>query len=425
MTAQEFLGSCIFLFVKHPYDVGDRVDIVGPGGTEYLVVEQISLLYSVFKRIDNMKLVQVPNIILNSLWIENITRSNAMKEQLDMFISFDTTLEDIETLRTEMESFVQHPDNSRDFFPDIVLEATGIGNMDKLQLKIEIRHKSNWHNETVRASRRSKFMCALVLALRKVPIYGPGGGGEPLGGPTNPGYSVSVSDSWAADSREKATKAKEAQRLVPTAPASAPGPDSKLAGALGSLPEEAAATSLNNRRPTLDAAYENLTRSDSAHSRGGDDTSMRNPSIDASRNDIVSRKSTRGRRKPGETAPSTQEDVPPGVPGPAFNLTSPTPRASSPQTKSLSPFESRRSDRDEEAGLGGYEMDGPVRDEREYGSHPMQQQQQPHQGGAPTAYNTRYQQGADGEQLLPTSPQTRLQRLSLGFGSGEGDEPFI
>lgn len=55
VTTQEFLGSCIFLFVKHPYDVGDRVDISG----EYLVVEQISLLYCVFTRIDNMKIVQV------------------------------------------------------------------------------------------------------------------------------------------------------------------------------------------------------------------------------------------------------------------------------------------------------------------------------------------------------------------------------
>jgi hypothetical protein len=26
-TMQEILLSCIFLFVKHPYDVGDRVDI--------------------------------------------------------------------------------------------------------------------------------------------------------------------------------------------------------------------------------------------------------------------------------------------------------------------------------------------------------------------------------------------------------------
>jgi small-conductance mechanosensitive channel len=63
VTAQEFLGSCIFLFVKHPYDVGDRVDITGPE-KECLVVEQISLLYTVFKRIDCMKMVQVASIFL-------------------------------------------------------------------------------------------------------------------------------------------------------------------------------------------------------------------------------------------------------------------------------------------------------------------------------------------------------------------------
>lgn len=62
VTTQEFLGSCIFLFVKHPYDVGDRVDITGPE-KEFLVVEQISLLYTVFKRIDSMKMVQVCQII--------------------------------------------------------------------------------------------------------------------------------------------------------------------------------------------------------------------------------------------------------------------------------------------------------------------------------------------------------------------------
>ena len=52
------MGSCIFLFVKHPYDVGDRVDIVGPE-KEQLIVEKISLLYTVFVRIDKMQVVQV------------------------------------------------------------------------------------------------------------------------------------------------------------------------------------------------------------------------------------------------------------------------------------------------------------------------------------------------------------------------------
>jgi len=58
VTTQEFLGSCIFLFVKHPYDVGDRVDITGPE-KEQLIVEKISLLYTVFTRIDKMQVVQV------------------------------------------------------------------------------------------------------------------------------------------------------------------------------------------------------------------------------------------------------------------------------------------------------------------------------------------------------------------------------
>ncbi|KAI1293393.1 Mechanosensitive ion channel-domain-containing protein [Xylaria venustula] len=214
VTSQEILGSCIFLFVKHPYDVGDRIDITGPE-KEALIVEKISLLYTVFTRIDKMQVVQVPNIVLNNLWIENVSRSKAMKEVIEVNVSYDTSFEDIELLRQEMERFVRAPDNSRDFQPDIAIGVGGVGDLDKLNLKIAIKHKSNWHNEIVRATRRSKFICALALAMKKVPINAPGGGGEALGGPTNPTYSVSVSDAEAAAARDKAEKDKDAARLVP------------------------------------------------------------------------------------------------------------------------------------------------------------------------------------------------------------------
>ncbi|QSZ30734.1 hypothetical protein DSL72_000292 [Monilinia vaccinii-corymbosi] len=308
-TTQEFLGSCIFLFVKHPYDVGDRVDV----SSEYLVVEQISLLFTIFKRIDNMKMVQVPNIVLNNLWIENITRSKAMKEQLDMFISFDTTLEDIELLRMEMEAFVRNPENSRDFQPDITLEAVGIGNMDKLQLKVEIRHKSNWHNETVRAARRSKFMCALVLALRKIPIHAPGGGTDALGGPLNPNYSVSVTDEWAAHAREESTLTKDSKRLVPTLKNTNPD--------LGPIDsEEGAADALNARRPGLDYAHSNsYNDADDVPALGVDNFDLYgNP-----RSSLLKRASTRGRRKPGEHLPPNAFQSPPG-----FSVTIDGPSAS-------------------------------------------------------------------------------------------------
>ncbi|RAL67692.1 hypothetical protein DID88_008433 [Monilinia fructigena] len=257
LTTAGVSRSCIFLFVKHPYDVGDRVDI----SSEYLVVEQISLLFTIFKRIDNMKMVQVPNIVLNNLWIENITRSKAMKEQLDMFISFDTTLEDIEILRTEMEAFVRNPDNSRDFQSDIVLEAVGIGNMDKLQLKVEIRHKSNWHNETVRAARRSKIYLGI-----------------------------------------KSAATKDSKRLVPTLKNTNPD--------LGPIEtEEDAAEALNARRPGLDFAHSNSYNDNDDISTLGEDNFdlYGNP-----RSSLLKRASTRGRRKPGEHLPPNAFQSTPG-----------------------------------------------------------------------------------------------------------------
>ena len=48
-TAQEFLQSLIFVFVKHPFDVGDRVTVYGNTGTtlkgDDYFVKEISLLY--------------------------------------------------------------------------------------------------------------------------------------------------------------------------------------------------------------------------------------------------------------------------------------------------------------------------------------------------------------------------------------------
>lgn len=216
VTTQEFLGSCIFLFVKHPYDVGDRVDIAANGEKLALQVEKISLLYTVFVRIDRMQIVQTPNIQLNNMWIENVSRSKAMKECVDVNISYDTTFDDVELLRMEMEKFVRHPDNSRDFQPDFSIGVGSVGDLDKLNLKIVIKHKSNWHNDGVRATRRSKFICALAAALKKVPIYGPGGGNEALGSVGNPSYSVTVTDEHAAKNRQDASDAKESKRMVAT-----------------------------------------------------------------------------------------------------------------------------------------------------------------------------------------------------------------
>lgn len=370
--------------------MGDRVDIVGPT-QEFLIVEQISLLFTIFKRIDSMKMVQVPNIVLNNLWIENITRSKAMKEQLDMYISFDTSLEDIETLRSEMEAFVRHPDHSRDFQSDITLEAVGIGNMDKMQLKVEIRHKSNWANESIRAARRSKFMCALVLALRKVPIYGPGGGGEPLGGATNPGYSVAVSDELAAEAREKAAAAKEAKRLIP----SPPKPDTaKSSGIdhLGSKAEQEAADMLSARRPGPEDNVIWAGRDeDTLNSRDESLELQRNNDLDDLKQGLMKRQSTRGRRRPGDHVPTIMR-----FDAPSMNVTQP-----SPPRRSIGTL-------DEEAELGLQQTTSGA----SYMGAGIQQQQ----SGGYSMFPSRAQSSRQQGQPMGSAPTSgRTRRLSLGF----------
>lgn len=196
-TAQEVLGSCVFIFVKHPFDVGDRVDI----DARPYIVERISLLFTIFRCVSDHRITQVPNAVLNTLWIDNLTRATAMHEHLAVSVSFGTTIAHIQSLREEMEFFVRDKENCRDFQPDLDVEVVGLGDdTDRLQLRVDLRHKSNWANESVRAARRSKFMAALVMAMRKLQVRGPGD--TPLPGYVEPTPAPSISTEDRSTSSE-------------------------------------------------------------------------------------------------------------------------------------------------------------------------------------------------------------------------------
>src|SRR6202012_4828486 len=108
-TAQEFLQSIIFVFVKHPFDVGDRVSIYGNTGSalkgDDYFVKKISLLYTEFKKMEG-QIVQAPNSYLNTLFILNQRRSGGLAEAIPITIKFGTTLEQIESLRMQLLDFV-------------------------------------------------------------------------------------------------------------------------------------------------------------------------------------------------------------------------------------------------------------------------------------------------------------------------------
>jgi len=241
-TVGEFNAACILVFVKHPFDVGDRVNM---NDHEYEVV-RISLLYTVFRRIDTDTISQVANQIVGNLWIDNVSRSKAMKERYTFSVSAGTSFHDIEILRAELQAFVRAPENSRDFQPDVDIQLVSVGDLKQLDLRVEIRHKvrifnlltlysltlaqSNWAIDALRAYRRSKFMCALLSAMRKVPIDGPAGSGPERGSINAPNYSVTISDAEAKATRAAFDEAKSSKKFVPT---EAVVPEASVPGSTG------------------------------------------------------------------------------------------------------------------------------------------------------------------------------------------------
>ncbi|WVF70531.1 hypothetical protein IAT40_005322 [Kwoniella sp. CBS 6097] len=171
-TMQEILAACIFLFVKHPFDVGDRVDIDGNSYT----VAKMQLMSSSFKRTDG-KYVWIGHNVLSTKVIENIRRSGPIAETFVFEVDFETSFEALQALRARMLKFCK--DNSRDFLPVFDVIVDDIPAQGKMVLKADIKYKSNWQQGALKVQRRNKWICALKMSLADLKIWGPAGAGNP------------------------------------------------------------------------------------------------------------------------------------------------------------------------------------------------------------------------------------------------------
>ncbi|GAB7364462.1 hypothetical protein MBLNU230_g5272t1 [Neophaeotheca triangularis] len=173
-TAQEFLQSLIFVFVKHPFDVGDRVSVYGNTGDlgrgDDYFVKEISLLYTEFKKLQG-HVVQAPNSYLNTLFILNQRRSGGLAEAVPITFKFGTTLEQIDGLRERLLEYVTI--EKREFQPNILTEVREVMEVHSVTMNIVFFYKSNWQNEGLRLARRNKFICAMMACMQDLGIEGP------------------------------------------------------------------------------------------------------------------------------------------------------------------------------------------------------------------------------------------------------------
>ncbi|KAM3074863.1 hypothetical protein ACMFMG_008276 [Clarireedia jacksonii] len=173
-TAQEFLQSVIFVFVKHPFDVGDRVTIYGNTGSKLTgddyFVKEISLLYTEFKKMEG-HVVQAPNSYLNTLFILNQRRSGGLAEAVPITVKFGTTIHQLEALREQLVKFVQA--EKREYQGKILTEVTTIYENHSITFNVVFFYKSSWQNELLRLQRRNKFIIAMICAMEDLGIEGP------------------------------------------------------------------------------------------------------------------------------------------------------------------------------------------------------------------------------------------------------------
>lgn len=114
--------------------------------------------------------------MLNSLWIDNITRSDVKLDNFTINVLYNTSLKEIDKLCDEIKNLASEDDYARDFRPEFSYVIDSINDFDKLTLTVIIKYKSSWHDDQSQATRRSRFMRLLIEALNRVSIHGPNGG---------------------------------------------------------------------------------------------------------------------------------------------------------------------------------------------------------------------------------------------------------
>ncbi|EEF38371.1 conserved hypothetical protein [Ricinus communis] len=156
-TCKTIFESIIFVFVMHPFDVGDRCVVDGV----QMIVEEMNILSTVFLRYD-MEKIYYPNSVLLTKPISNFRRSPDMGDSIDFTIDVSTTVDDFNALKKAIQTYIES--KPKHWSPKHTLLVKEIENVDKMKLTLCVQHTMNHQNYGEKSSRRSE----LVFELKKI-----------------------------------------------------------------------------------------------------------------------------------------------------------------------------------------------------------------------------------------------------------------
>ncbi|KAG7641042.1 Mechanosensitive ion channel MscS [Arabidopsis suecica] len=155
--------SIIFLFIIHPYDVGDRLLI----DTVEMVVEEMNILTTVFLRADNLKIVY-PNILLWQKAIHNYNRSPDMGDEVTCCVHITTPPEKIAAIKQRISSYI---DNKPEYwYPKADIIVKDVEDLNIVRIAIWLCHKINHQNMGERFTRRALLIEEVIKILLELDI---------------------------------------------------------------------------------------------------------------------------------------------------------------------------------------------------------------------------------------------------------------
>ncbi|CAN4076730.1 unnamed protein product [Withania somnifera] len=156
-TCKTIFEAIIFVFVMHPFDVGDRCVIDGV----QMTVEEMNILTTVFLRFDNEKIFY-PNSVLAIKPISNFYRSPDMGDSFEFSIDYRTPLEKIGTLKERIKKYLER--TPQYWHPNHSVVVKEIENMNKIKMALFFNHTMNFQNFGEKNRRRTE----LILEMKKI-----------------------------------------------------------------------------------------------------------------------------------------------------------------------------------------------------------------------------------------------------------------
>ncbi|XP_060207775.1 mechanosensitive ion channel protein 10-like [Lycium barbarum] len=156
-TCKTIFESIIFVFVVHPFDIGDRCVVDGV----QMIVEEMNILTTVFLRYDNEK-IYYPNAVLITKPISNFYRSPEMCDTISFDIDTNTSMDTIIALKKAIQLYIES--KPKYWNPTHSVIVKGIGNLHTMGMMLCVQHTINHQNYGDRCNRITE----LILELKKI-----------------------------------------------------------------------------------------------------------------------------------------------------------------------------------------------------------------------------------------------------------------